>query len=105
MNRPATAREALIAELVGDIGTLLTRVESLSSTIDQACVALTDAAHSVVTSVEPFRAQVDAIAGHARARAIEHIAKRANELASQSLEATAAHYEDVYRRAIELRKS
>ena len=44
MNRSTTAREALIAELIGDVADLLKRVESLTTTMDKAREAMTDAA-------------------------------------------------------------
>jgi uncharacterized protein (DUF885 family) len=83
MNRPATAREALIAELIGDVANLLTRVESFTSTMDQAREAMAEAADGVVASVEPFRAQIDAISERAKVKAVEHIARHTHEMARQ----------------------
>ena len=85
MSRPTTAREALVAELMGDVGTLLTRVEALTSTLDHSRGALTNAAAGVIASVESFRAEMEAISARAKVKAIEHIAKRTDEMASQSI--------------------
>lgn len=85
MNRPSTAREALIAELIGDVADLLTRIEALSSTMEQSREALTEAVDGVIASVGPLRAQVDALCERAKAKAVEHIVRRTHEAAVQSL--------------------
>ena len=42
MSRSTTAREALVAELIGDLTELLDRAEILTSAIDEAREALTE---------------------------------------------------------------
>lgn len=81
MNRPTTAREALVAELIGDVATLLERMESLRPAVDEATQALVDAAERVAGSVGPFQTQVAGVAKRAQVQAVEHIALRTQQLA------------------------
>ena len=55
MNRPTTAREALVAELIGDVATLLERMESVRPAVNEATQALVEAAERVAGSVGPLR--------------------------------------------------
>ena len=53
--RSSTAREALIAELLGDVADLVKRVESLNKSMGKAQEAMTSAARLLDCRVEPFR--------------------------------------------------
>lgn len=82
MNRPATAREALVAELIGDVAILLERMESLRPAVDEATQALVDAAERVAGSVGPLQTQIAGVAKQTQVQAVQHISVRAQQLAS-----------------------
>ena len=81
MNRPATAREALVAELIGDVAILLERMESLRPAVDEATRALVDAAERVGGSVGPLQTQIAGVAKQTQVQAVQHISVRAQQLA------------------------
>ena len=81
MNRPATAREALVAELIGDVAILIERMESLRPAVDEATQALVDAAERVVGSVGPLQTQIAGVAKQTQVQAVQHISVRAQQLA------------------------
>jgi ubiquinone biosynthesis protein UbiJ len=86
VNRATTAREALVAELIGDVAQLLDRVETLTPTINAARHALTDAARNLASSVGPMQAHMAALADHTKTKAVEHIVRRTNLIAAQTLQ-------------------
>lgn len=81
MNRPATAREALVAELIGDVAILIERMESLRPAVDEATQALVDAAERVVGSVGPLQTQIAGVAKQTQVQAVQYISVRAQQLA------------------------
>ena len=79
MNEPFTARDALVAEALGDIGVLLDRAEivalemrSAAEAVDRAC----DRLEAHAAAAEPRMAQ---LAEHAQGVAAKHIARSARE--------------------------
>lgn len=86
MSAPATAREALIAEAIGDVVRLLDRVELLLPALDAARQALQTADEDLGRRIGAFDGQLTAITQSAKARAVAHIAGRTNELTRQTLE-------------------
>jgi DNA repair exonuclease SbcCD ATPase subunit len=97
MSRSTTAREALIAELIGDIGDLLervgsltTRVESLTAevqslprTLDKARKEMRDAASLLDSRLEPFRQQLAAEMEKTKHVAIKAFIGQTNYVAAQ----------------------
>ena len=81
MNRSTTAKEALMAELIGDVEDLIARVEALTPAMNGTRQTLTDAARTVAGSVAPFRAQIAEIARESRTSLIGDIESRAYEVA------------------------
>jgi hypothetical protein len=90
MSAPSTSREALMAELLGDLAKLLDRVETLAPKIDAARQALVGAATEVVSNVKPLPSRVAAITDRAEVKAVEHIVKPTNAVARVSPEAQTA---------------
>ena len=82
MNRSTTAREALVAELIGDVAVLLKRVESLTTTMDKAREAMTDAAWLLDSRVEPFRHQLAAEVAQTKDIAVKAFIRQTNEVAA-----------------------
>lgn len=81
-----SAREALIAEALGDVARLLDRVETMASSMDQTRQALSDANAQLLHRMITFEAHMSAITEVARTRAVEHVARRTDEAARCSLE-------------------
>jgi hypothetical protein len=86
MERPETAREALIVEALGEVALLLVQVEKLRQSMEPARVALSDASALLAERLVAFEAGMSAITQQVRASTIEHIVRRSNEAASRSIE-------------------
>jgi hypothetical protein len=82
MHRSTTAREALVAELIGDVADLLKRVESLTTTMDKAREAMTDAAWLLDSRVEPFRHHLAAEVAQTKDIAVKAFIRQTNEVAA-----------------------
>jgi ABC-type transporter Mla subunit MlaD len=86
MHRSSTAREALVAELIGDLATLIERVDTLTPAIDDARLKMTTAAHELAAGVAPFRAHMVDIAAQTQKTSVQYILSRTNETAAKLLE-------------------
>jgi hypothetical protein len=86
MNRPNTAREALIAEALGEVARLLDRVEALPLAMRDATQAMTRASDELGGQLGTFEHRMTAISEHAKTVVLEHIARRSNELTRRSLD-------------------
>jgi hypothetical protein len=87
MDRSSTAREALVAELIGDLATLLDRVDTVIPSIDDARLKMTAAAHELTAGVAPFKAHMVGIAAETKKASVQHILRCTNEAAAKLLEA------------------
>jgi ubiquinone biosynthesis protein UbiJ len=76
----------LVAELIGDVAQLLDRVETLTPIINDARHSLTDAARNLAASVGPLQTDMAALADHTKTKAVEHIVRRTNLIAAQTLQ-------------------
>ena len=79
MSAPSTAREALIVEALGDIVSLMDRVEALASSMDAARLALDNAGSELCDRLRDFEAGMTAVTQQVKIKAVEHIARRAGE--------------------------
>ena len=86
MNRPTTAREALIAEALGEVASLLDRVETLMSSMDAGRVALAHAGAVLDQRLSAFEVGMAGVMQQAKTKTVEHIARRTDEAARQSIE-------------------
>jgi beta-glucosidase-like glycosyl hydrolase len=86
MSTPSSAREALIAELMGEVSSLLDRVDALVPALNATC----DILHRARTDVDARAAQAErsiaALTEAAKTNAVRHIARRTEELARCSAE-------------------
>ncbi|WP_232315614.1 hypothetical protein, partial [Aquincola tertiaricarbonis] len=80
MGRPTTAREALLAELLGDIAVLLDRVDALPPEVHQATQTLSKAADRAAQTVVLVDGQLAALAKQAKVAAMQHVAKETHAL-------------------------
>ena len=86
MNRPTTAREALIAEALGEVASLLDRVETLMSSMDAGRVALAHAGAALDQRLSVFEAGMSCVTQQDKTKTVEHIVRRTDEAARQSIE-------------------
>jgi len=82
-----SAREALIAEAIGEMATLLDRIEAAKPAIDAARDARVQASANLAGQVADAENRITAIADSATVQAIRQIARRSEELARSAAEA------------------
>lgn len=99
MNPPTTAREALIAEALGDIAHLLDRVESLNSAMDSRRVGLEQASAQLDARLGAFGAGMASITHQAKTKVVEHILQRTGEAARQTADVQTRAMEEAARLA------
>ena len=87
MNRPTTAREALIVEALGDVAVLLDRVESLTSSMEVGRLALAKANAELGDRLNAFETGMVSITQQAKARTVEYIVRHTGEATRLSIEA------------------
>jgi hypothetical protein len=83
---PGTAREALIAEAIGDVAHLLDRVDALTQGMEGARRALAAAAIDLSRQLASVDARLTVVTEKMKTHAVEHIVRRTNEVAAQSLD-------------------
>jgi hypothetical protein len=77
----STAREALIAEAIGEVVGLLDRVEALLPAIDASRQAAADAVVQLTTGLEALEDRMAAVTETARTQVVQHIVRRTEEAA------------------------
>ncbi len=87
MNDLTTAREALVAEALGEVARVAERLDAVVPAIDASREALTQASANLSDQLTSFETRMTAIAENAKGVAIRHIAQRTDELARSSSEA------------------
>lgn len=87
MTPPSTAREALIAEAIGDLGRLLDRVEALMQGMEDTRRALAAAAVDLDRQLGTVETRLSTVGERVKTYAVEHVVRRTNEVAAQSLQA------------------
>lgn len=85
MNRPNTAREVLVAEVLGEVAHLLARVEALTPVMRDATQAMTLASDELGGRLGAFEDRMRVIAENAKTVVLEHIVRRGNELTRHML--------------------
>ena len=85
MNRPSTAREALLAEALGDVAQLIDRVEALAPTTDEARRRLVQASADLVLQAQAFERQINTFTEGAKTATVQHVVRRTEELTRQSV--------------------
>jgi hypothetical protein len=84
-----TAREALIVEALGDVARLLDRVDTLSSSMEAGRLALANANAQLSDRLKAFEAEIASLTQQAKVRVVEHVVRRTNEAARESIETQA----------------
>ena len=86
MTGTGTAREALIAEAIGDVAQLLARLEALAPVLDDACQALRSASTTLQDELTGFERRMAALTEHAQKRTARHLAARAEDAARLAID-------------------
>ena len=84
MKPPCTAREALIAEAIGDVARLLDRVEALMPALDASREAAAEAGSQLAAGLEALEDRMAAVTETARTQVVQHIVRRTEEAARQA---------------------
>ncbi|RYF59952.1 MAG: hypothetical protein EOO27_07605 [Comamonadaceae bacterium] len=87
MNAPGSAREALIAEAIGDLARLIDQAQALQPAMAESRQALVDAHAKLAVQLAAFEAQIAALTEKAKVQAVKHILARTDEAARRSVEA------------------
>ena len=87
MNGTSSAREALIAETLGEMAALLDRVEAVAPALDASRLALINASTELAGQVKAFESRMAGITENAKMQAVKHIARRTDEITRVSAEA------------------
>ena len=86
MSGPATAREALIVEVLGEAALLLERIESLTSSMEVGRLELANAGAHLDSRLRAFELGTASVAQQVQVKAIEHIIRRTGKATSDSIE-------------------
>jgi uncharacterized membrane-anchored protein len=97
MNGTSSAREALIAETLGEMAALLDRVEAVAPTLDASRLALINASTELAGQVTAFENRMAGITENAKTQAVKHIARRTDEIARVAAEAQTRAMEEAAR--------
>lgn len=81
MNDLTTAREALVAEALGEVSQVVERLASVVPAVDASREALTQASSDLREQLTAFEARMAALTEHAKGVTVRHIAQRTDELA------------------------
>lgn len=86
MTSPATVREALIVEAIGDVAKLLRDVEAVAPALDQTRQALLLANASLRDELSGFERRMAAMTENAKAVTAKHLSARVDEAARRSID-------------------
>ena len=86
VNRPSTAREALLVETIGELAALIDRVEAMTPLMDAARLAFFQVSAELAGQLVAFESRMTAITENAKVQAVKHIARRTDEMAQSSLD-------------------
>ena len=97
MNGTSSAREALIAETLGEMAALLDRVEAVAPALDASRLALINTSTELAGPVTAFESRMAGITENAKVQAVKHIARRTDEITRVSAEAQTRAMEEAAR--------
>lgn len=97
MSSTGSAREALIAEALGEVAALLDRVEAVGPALEGSRLALIHASTELAGQVTAFESRMVGITENAKTQAVKHIARRTDEITRVSAEAQTRAMEEAAR--------
>lgn len=99
MTGPRTTREALIAEMLGELDTLLARVEALPKEIATAESQVASSVASLNEAGDKYRMAVTAFTEQAKTELTEFLQRKAGEVAAKTVEEQRAAIQEAARQA------
>ena len=78
MNRPTTAKESLLAEALGEMASLIERVETLTPKLQESRQALVLSHKELVNEVAIFRIQMTQVIDFTKVKTAKHIGQSAD---------------------------
>jgi hypothetical protein len=87
MNPPSSTREALLFEALGDMAALIERMDKLLPALDEARRSLLNASTQLSGQVAAFETRMNLMSEQAQAATVKFVAKRADRLMEQALQA------------------
>jgi hypothetical protein len=97
MNSPRTAREALIAEMLGDLDLLLTRVEALPALVASTEERLTSTVTALDNAGDKYRMAITAFTEQAKTELAEYLNRKTIEVSSKTVEEQRAAIQEAAR--------
>jgi len=97
MNSPRTAREALIAEMLGDLDLLLARVEALPALVATAEERLTSTVTALDNAGDKYRMAITAFTEQAKTELAEYLDRKTVEVSSKTVEEQRAAIQEAAR--------
>lgn len=97
MNAPRTAREALIAEMLGDLDTLLTRIDALPVLVTAAEEKLSGTVTALDDAGDKYRMAVTAFTEAGKAELSEHLDNKLSAVISKTAEEQRAAMQEAAR--------
>ncbi|MVW64457.1 hypothetical protein GPY61_31525 [Massilia sp. NEAU-DD11] len=105
MSEPRTTREALIAQMLGDLDGLLTRVEQLPKAIAEAETRLASASRVLNDASDKYRIAVTVFTEEAKRTLTEYLEQKASQVGTLTVEERRAVIEDAVRYAYRIHAS
>jgi hypothetical protein len=97
MNAPSTAREALMIETLGELASLIDRVEAVVPELHASRSALLQGSWDLAAQVAAFESRMGGITENAKLQAVKHIARRVDDMARGTLDAQTRAMEEAAR--------
>jgi hypothetical protein len=99
MNSPRTTREAFIAEMLGDLDTLLARVEALPALVATAEERLTSTVTALDNAGDKYRMAITAFTEQAKTELEEYLDRKTIEVSSKTVDEQRAAIQEAARMA------
>lgn len=94
---PPSAREALIAEALGEVASLLDRVDGVVQALELATASATDACARIDARAAAFEASTGALVEASKQHLVRHVAMKTEELGRAAGEAQVQAMRDLFR--------
>lgn len=101
MTAQANAREALLIEALGEMATVVDRVESLVPLLQETRQSLIDAKVQLSKQLRAAEGHMVALTEHAKKVAVTHIAQRTDEIARHSQQRQLVEMHDLAHKALD----
>lgn len=102
MNEPRLRREAIVAQLAGELDEIVQRVEQLVPRLDQSHRQLESSADAVRVALEQYRSSIALLSTEAMKNIGEYAVRSTRQAAINSIEQQDAQIQDCARKAFEV---